>query len=292
MSSSSDRAGATSSSSSSSGGSVVWSTALLNLLHAPLTPQNYQFVNQWATREHNGGPALSDGSNNPFFTTAGAGGTVGPLRSGLFPEWNSIGVAKYPTLGIGVYANALHIGSQYPAIARALRSGNPGAYAGDPSFQHELTTWSGGGYAGFSAIPAAAGPVGPTLDTHQMMVDVGNAITGKPVHSGGGGVTGFVKGLPGDVVSGVGDIAGGANSIARHIPGVAQAEGIASFLGKLTDPSYILRGLQIVAGAGLVATGATLLVRQIALASDLPDPVAAVASRGASLAAPTGAAVE
>lgn len=268
--------------------SVAWSTALLDLLHAPHTPANYKFVNQWATREHNGGPALSDGSNNPFFTTAGAGGTVGPLKSGTFPDWNSIGVARYPTLGIGVYANAIHIASEYPSIARALRSGNPGAYANDPSFQHELTTWSGGGYAGFAAIPASSTPVGPTISTSQMMKDVGNAITGKPVDSHGGGVTGFL-----------GDAAGAVNSTIRHVPGVAQAEGVVGgvesvgkFLGKITDPSYILRGLQIVAGAGLVVVGGTLLVRQIALSADLPDPVAAVATKGASLAAPSAAAVE
>ena len=63
-----------------------------------------------------------------------------------------------------------------------------------------------------------------------------------------------------------------------------QAEAITGFLGKLTDPYYILRGLQIVAGGGLIIVGTVLLARQVALAADLPDPVkatAAVASRGA-----------
>lgn len=273
---------------SSSAKSVAWSTALLDLLHAPHTPANYRFINQWATREHNGGPALSDGSNNPFFTTAGAGGTVGPLKAGTFPDWNSIGVATYPSLGVGVYANAIHISSEYPAIAQAFRSGDPGAYASNPNFQHELVRWSGGGYAGFSAIDAPAAPVGPTIDPAQMFKDVGSVVAGKPVSSSGGGITGFIGGVAGDV-----------NSAARHIPGVAQVEGavgavssVGDFLGKLTDPSYILRGLQVVAGAALIVTGGTLLVRQIALAADLPDPVAAVATRGASLAGPATPAVE
>lgn len=277
---------------SSSSKSVAWSTALLDLLHAPHTPENYRFVNQWATREHNGGPALSDGSNNPFFTTAGAGGTVGPLKSGTFPEWNSIGVAKYPTLGIGVYANAIHIASEYPSIAAALRSGNPGAYANNAAFQHELTTWSGGGYAGFAAIPASSSPVGPTLDPHQMFVDVGNAVAGKPVGSSGGGITGFIGDAGSSVWSTVTHPGRAVETTVDHIPGVSTVESIGSFLGKLTDPSYILRGLQIVAGAGLVITGGVLLVRQVALSADLPDPVTAVATRGASLAGPSTAAVE
>lgn len=248
----------------------VWSTELLVLLHAPLTPQNYQFVNQWATREHNGGPALSDGSNNPFFTTAGAGGTVGPFKAGTFPSWNSIGVAKYPNIETGTYINAYHIATQYPAIANALRSGNPGSQSGNQEFQRELTTWSGGGYSGFASIPAVSGPVGPTVDTAAMAHDIAGLAKGAvPKQGGGGGIGGVVGG-----------IAGGVNSAARHIPGVAQAEGavsaaegVASFLGKLTDPHYILRGLQVVAGAGLVVIGLTLLARQVALAADLPDPL-------------------
>lgn len=60
---------------------------------------------------------------------------------------------------------------------------------------------------------------------------------------------------------------------------VGAIESTGHFLGRLTDPSYILRGLQIVAGAGLAATGAVLLARQVALAADLPDPVNALAAR-------------
>jgi hypothetical protein len=71
---------------------------------------------------------------------------------------------------------------------------------------------------------------------------------------------------------------------AKHIPGVQQAFDAGSFLGKLSDPSYLLRGMQIVAGAALVLTGVVLLTRQVALAADLPlPPVAGPA--GAALAA-------
>lgn len=67
--------------------------------------------------------------------------------------------------------------------------------------------------------------------------------------------------------------------IAQHIPGVVQVEGVVGsissvgdFLDRLTDPSYILRGLQVIAGAVLVLVGVVLLTRQVALAADLPDP--------------------
>jgi hypothetical protein len=77
----------------------------------------------------------------------------------------------------------------------------------------------------------------------------------------------------------VGDAAHDVNSGLRHVPGVAQVEGavgavtsVGDFLGKLTDPSYILRGLQVIAGAVLVLVGVVLLTRQVALAADLPDP--------------------
>jgi hypothetical protein len=74
------------------------------------------------------------------------------------------------------------------------------------------------------------------------------------------------------------------NAGLRHVPGVAQAEGVAGavgsvgdFLGRITDPAYIIRGLQIIAGAGLVAGGLFLLAKQIGLASSVPGPVGTVA---------------
>jgi hypothetical protein len=253
---------------------AVWSTELLNLLHAPLTPANYRFVNQWATREH--GTVSTLYANNPFFTTAGGGGTVGPIKAGSFPTLpNTPGVARYPNLETGVYVNALHIASGYPAISAALRSGNPAAYANSASFQADLKRWSGSGYSGLSGIAAAAGPVGPTVNVGQ--VSQAAALASVPGGKGLGALAG--------------DVGGAINSVARHIPGVAQAEGVVSqaegvvsFLGKLTDPHYILRGLQILAGGVLVLVGVVLLARQVALAADLPDPLKA-AGAGATAAA-------
>jgi hypothetical protein len=251
---------------------AVWSTELLNLLHAPLTPANYRFVNQWATREH--GTATTLYANNPFFTTAGAGGTVGFLKAGMFPGLpNTPGVAKYPSLEVGVYANAYHIASGYPAIAAALRSGNPAAAASSSAFQADLRRWSGSGYSGLAGISAAAGPVGPSVNVGQVSADAAKAAA-----LGGKGISD----IPGAV-------AGAVGGAVNHIPGVVQAEGIAGFLGKLTDPSYILRGLQIVAGGALVMAGVVLLARQVALAADLPDP-AGLAMTAATKKAPVAAA--
>lgn len=252
---------------------VPWQTELLNLLKAPQTPDNYRFLNQWATREHNGGPALSDGSNNPFFTTAGGSGSAGPIKAGTFPTWNSIGVAKYPNLETGVYANAAHITVGYPNILAALRSGNPASFASNQGFQADLTRWSGGGYSSFASIPAAAGPVGPTVNSEKLPGLVASALGMGAGWSSGNGVLGTI------------------NDGLRKVPGVAQvedavsstvdtAQSVGGFIGKITDPHNILRGLQIVAGAGMVAIGTTLLARQVALAADLPDPVAAVGGAG------------
>lgn len=241
---------------------AVWSTAILDLLNAPKTAQNYLFLNQWELREH--GSLTSIFANNPFFTTAGGSGTVGPIKAGTYPlipdsafggGKNTAGVPAYPDLATGVYANAYHISTQYPVIAAAIRSGNPASYAGNSDFQKELTSWSGGGYSGFASINAPAAPVGPTI---------------------GSGVSSALPGSAG----GLSGVAGDVNSAARHIPGVAQVEGVAGdvssvgdFLGRVTNPSYILRGLQIAAGGVLVLVGTVLLARQVGLAADLPNPV-------------------
>lgn len=125
------------------------------------------------------------------------------------------------------------------------------------------------GWAQPSGIPTA--PLPPPRPANQQTTqgfDFFHFITGSAVE-GGGGPTGA------DV-----------NAAARHIPGVAQTESVigavdtvGKFLGRVTDPAYILRGLQIVAGAVLVLVGVVLLTRQVALANDLPDPIAAGASK-------------
>lgn len=247
--------------------SEVWSTAILDILKAPKTPANYRFLNQWLLREHAHGDLFGNQyGNNPFFTTAGAGGTVGPIRAGTYPRVpasvspgaNHAGVAMYPTLEIGVIANAYHIATEYPAIDAAIRSGNPGASATNPEFQRELATWSGGGYDSFQAIDAPAGPVGASVDMTQLGKDFVKILAGqKPITHGDPGASG--------------QIAAGA----QHIPGVKQVEDIGSFLGRISSASFLLRAMQVVAGGGLVLVGVVLLVRQVGLAPDAPNVVPA-----------------
>lgn len=264
-----------------------WATALFTLLHAPATPANYQFVNQWTIREHGN---LSMFANNPFFTTAGGSGTVGPIKAHSYPlipdsafgpgRTNSAGVPSYPSLAVGVWITAYHMITEYPAIVSALKSGNPASAAQNPAFQQQLKTWSGGGYDGFATISAPAGPAGPSIG--------GGGIKGASgAGGGGGGILGTIgEGLAQAVGGPVGGVVADLNpgGLISHVPGVAQGEAVAGFVGKLTDPSYILRALQILAGAGLVAVGVTLLAKQVALAADIPAPIQAVPGAAAAAA--------
>jgi hypothetical protein len=59
--------------------------------------------------------------------------------------------------------------------------------------------------------------------------------------------------------------AGTAASDAYSASGLKSVVSLGQFLGRLTDPKYILRGLQIVAGGAMVLVGVTLLVRQVGL---------------------------
>jgi hypothetical protein len=259
---------------------TVWSTALLRMIGAPETPANYTFLNQWLLREHAPGDLTgAQYGNNPFFTTLGAGGSVGPIKAGSYPVVpasvspgaNKAGVALYPNEATGVWLTAFHIAAEYPAIAAALKSGTPASFQNNTSFQGELHAWSGGGYTDFQTIRAPAGPVGATIEEN-----ISTHSVPKGAHFSWSSSSGI-----GGALAGAGSAAAGAvGAGAQHIPGVKQAEGIvsgaeatASFLGKLTDPAYILRGLEILAGGVLLLVGLFLLARQVALAADVPDPI-------------------
>lgn len=124
------------------------------------------------------------------------------------------------------------------------------------------------GWAQPSGIPVAPRP--PARPANQFTPqgqDFLGFVKGSDT-SGGGYITdpfapGHIFGNPFDK--------GGVVSKDSKIPGVGAAISIGDFLGKLTDPNYILRGLQVIAGAVLVLVGVVLLTRQIALAADLPD---------------------
>jgi hypothetical protein len=261
-------------------GRVVWSTELLALLHAPATPANYQFLNQWLLREHAAGDLYGQQyGNNPFFTTAGAGGTVGPVKAGTYPRVpasvspgaNRAGVAMYPSLDIGVLLNAFHIGTEYPAITAALKSGNPGSFANNPTFEHELSAWSGGGYSGFQSIAAPSGPVGQTVDSGTVSTYLQQVLHGQlktPTFTPAPGSTGAgVAGAIGSTGAGVAGAIGGA---------VSSAEAVAKFLGELSSTSFLLRAGQVLAGGVLVFAGLFLLAKQVGLADNVPAIIPAV----------------
>lgn len=136
-------------------------------------------------------------------------------------------------------------------VSQALSYYNSGKLSGGyTSVPGQTTTGRVGGYGGGPA--SAVFPGGPAYPS-------GSGL-GKTIGSGANAVT------------------GGATSV------YDAAVAVPKFLGKITDTSNILRALQVIAGGALVGVGLVLLVRQVALAADLPDPLEAVASRGTSLA--------
>lgn len=174
-----------------------------------------------------------------------------------------------------VPVNGLRVGSRVPAgtkIAYATGSGlAPGIEVG---------------WAQPSGIPLAPRPPARPADQHTpqgaSFDSFISAVSSFKHEPGIGSVAsnigqGIIDAGTGNPIGAAGDVLGGA---ASHIPGVSQLESVGGFLGKLTDPHYILRGLQIVAGAGLATLGAVLLVRQVALAQNLPDPLVVLAQSG------------
>jgi hypothetical protein len=113
-----------------SGRGTSWSTALLELLGAPLTAANYQFLNAWATREHGHSYPASLFANNPFFTSAGGGGSAKDFPVGEFPlipgsafssGVNTAKIPEYPSLTIGVEATAETLQQSGSLLARSGR---------------------------------------------------------------------------------------------------------------------------------------------------------------------------
>ncbi len=159
-------------------------------------------------------------------------------------DFNSSHVKNYRTPAQGVTATAATIRGGYPSVLSALKSGK-GFSAPTGGLLHDLSVWASGG-------DSAAGKV-----YAQRVIQNARAPGTPPA--------GFWHD---PVVSGAAGAASAAADAALAVP---------RFLEKLTDPAYILRGLQIVAGAVLVIVGVVLLARQVALAADLPDPTRGVA---------------
>lgn len=104
--------------------------------------------------------------------------------------------------------------------------------------------------------------------------------------SSGGGITGTL----GDVLGGIGDapgkvkgaVTGGVDAVAGAAGDVKDATvSVGKFLGKLADPHFWLRALQVVAGAILVGTGLVLLAAQVGLSTPTGKTLAGAAMAAA-----------
>lgn len=163
-------------------------------------------------------------------------------------SYNSVGVRNYTSPAQGALATGQTLlNGRYNHVVAALRSGDAASFAlRDPiGVGQEVNTWG--------------------------TTSFGNAIKSRtPVSAAGVSVGQDVAGA----VSAVG-------SAATRVPGVQQALDVGSFLGRLTDPAFILRGVELVGGGLLVLLGLYLLARQVGLgvAEQSPAPVVAAAAR-------------
>jgi hypothetical protein len=214
-----------------------WANAVLAGLGITPTAQSVDFLHMWAGRE--GVPQTID-RYNWLGTTLPIGGSHGT---------NGPGVQSYGSFVDGVTATVKMLSqSNFSAIRGALASGAPQTYAGNAQVQSEFRTWSGGGYSWpqTSARVTGTGTGNLSFSDAEALAKAGlSGHTNQFDFPGGGTVSSAVG-----AVSSVGD-----------------------FLSRLTDPNYLIRGLQILGGAGLVAGGLFLLAKQIGLASSVPGPV-------------------
>lgn len=171
---------------------------------------------------------------NPLATTLRQ-----PGSSGL--SGNPDGVQNYPTPEAGVQATADTI-RKYPTILSVLK-GKASPY-GNSAFNRELNIWSGNRDKGAAVTPYVRGYL--------------LQIQGNPSSKSAADWFSY------DLSNAYKD--SGAKAA------VDAALAVPRFLGKITDPHNILRGLQIIAGAVLVLVGVVLLTRQVALAADVPTP--------------------
>lgn len=128
------------------------------------------------------------------------------------------------------------------------------------------------GWAQASGIPLAPRPAPrPAPQYTEEGARFLGFVTGSGVFSPGGGV------VPGTGPGPGGTVPDPNAAVTQPVKDAYNAVlSVPRFLGRLTNASYLLRGLQIVAGAVLVLAGLLLLVRQVALAADLPDPATAI----------------
>ena len=245
-----------------------WAVAVLQGLGITPTAQSIDFLHMWAGRE---GVPQSIDHYNWLGTTLKVGPSVGT---------NAPGVQNYASFSDGVSATVQMLSqSNFAGIRTALASGNPNQYKGNPEVQSEFSKWSGGG-----------GSLNPTHG--YTWPDTSARVSGDGTASGGGGgITGalgreltdpraYLHVLTFGLVGGTKDQGqGGLHGVTTTATGVLGTfSSVADFLSKVTDRGFAIRVLEVIGGAGMVAIGATLLAKQIGLATAVPGPVGAAAS--------------
>jgi hypothetical protein len=193
----------------------------------------------------------------------------------------------------------LHQGGAYPASAPQQQdAANAWAWS-DAGVDYALSRMQqvAGGMKGRQAVRAIVfkfeRPKNP-------QAEYAAAVQALP-HNDGGPAGGSASGVLGDIISGVyqgsgiatgvGVVTGAAGAAGAVVSGT---EAVGSFLGHLTDPKYLLRGLEVVAGGAFVLFALYLLGRQSGVVQQAQGAAMTVASvtpqgRAAKVAGAAGA---
>jgi hypothetical protein len=270
----------------------TWADTLLAALGAPDTTNNQQKLAAWNACEGNltGGSGL--GINNPFNTTLKYGGGM---------SVNSAGVKSYPSLAVGLKATLMTIGApRYAKIVANLRADGP---QGDFAAAVGASGWgtSGSCIARTMGAPLAApaeqtatltssnsssaGGGAESNDLSRMTLITAIATYGPGIldnetvqkkFGGSGSAAGFLKSVPviGSLFTAGSDAINGT-------------EVIAGTIAWLMKPTTLLRGAELLLGAGLIAVGGAMYLQILAPgAGGLIGGIAAAATpvgRAASL---------
>lgn len=167
-------------------------------------------------------------------------------------------------------------GGSYPYVELGFASGPEGAPLAPLGRDPHAPT--GPGQAMLAYIQSRAGA--------QVQPSGGSGGAGG---GGGGGVTGAIGSATGAVTGAIGSA---AHDVAAPFESIASTgESVASFLGKITDPHFWLRGLEILGGIILLLLGLYLLARNVGLAPE-PQQLAEVAPVGRAAKLSDSAAAE
>jgi hypothetical protein len=217
-------------------------------------------------------------ADNPFFTTAGGGGSAtgfSPHSYPTIPGVNGGTIPIYPSVAVGVQGTAATL-LQYPHIMAALNSGNPDAYARGPNgsdFSAELLKWSGSGYSGFSL--GASVPYGPGIER-----PISGATGWKPTNVDAYGNTNPLSGIPiAGSIFGAGQKTG---ETAGNI--VSSVSSVGGLIKEISNPIFWLRVAEIVGGAILIGIGIYLVAKDMGFSPPKPPgPAGKVLDKGESV---------